>query len=395
MSAAEHRGPLAGLRVVELAGQGPGPFAAMVLADLGADVVRVDRPPASGGLDPSKDILARSRRSVAVDIKDRRGVDVVLHLVEQADALIDPFRPGVLERLGLGPDVALDRNPRLVYARMTGWGQDGPYAERAGHDINYLAQSGVLGLFGEPGGPPVPPMNFVADFGGGAMFLAVGVLGGVLDARARGVGQVVDVAMVDGVALQAAMVWQLRALGSYTPARGSNVLDGGAPFYGVYETADGGHLGVGAMEPQFHRAFLDAVGLGDDADELLARRNDKGSWPEARRRIAEVVRLRTRDEWAAVFEGVDACATPVLSLDEALADPHLQHRGVYVDAFGVTQPAPAPRFTATPGRISAPPALPGGESREVLADWGMDADAVEELVAAGIVVEASSRSDHL
>jgi alpha-methylacyl-CoA racemase len=381
-------GPLAGVTVVELQGVGPGPFCGMLLSDLGADVIRVDRPGGSSGdRPPITDVLARGRLSIAVDLKRPEGVEVVLRLVERADALIEPFRPGVAERLGLGPEACAARNERLVYGRMTGWGQAGPYAQKAGHDINYLSLNGVLSLVGSTGGPPVPPLNLVGDFGGGAMFLALGLVSGILNARVTGRGQVVDVAMVDGSALLAAMIHQIRAFGGWDTARGSNVLDGGAPYYGVYETADGGYMSVGAMEPQFYRALLEGLDLADDP-EVAGARDDKQRWPELRRRFAETFKSRTRADWVEEFAGRDACTTPVLSLDEAIDDPHMAERGLYPEQFGVRQPAPAPRFERTPAAVAGPPPLAGAHTEQVLADAGFAADEVAALVASGAVQTA-------
>jgi alpha-methylacyl-CoA racemase len=384
--AASPPGALAGCRVVELVGVGPGPFCGMLLADMGADVVRIERPAGPVVRDPRADVLARNRPSVAVDLKRPAAVELVLDLVSGADALIDPFRPGVTERLGLGPDTCFERNRRLVYGRMTGWGQEGRLAWRAGHDINYLARNGVLGLIGRADGPPVPPINLVGDFGGGAMFLAVGLLAGIISARATGVGQVVDAAMVDGSALLTAMVHQLRALDDWRPERGTNVLDTGAPYYDVYETSDGGFMSVGSMEPQFYEALLEVLGL--DSDPVCRERFDRGNWPSIRERFAAAFRSRTRTEWAAAFADVDACVEPVLGLDEALADDYVEEREIYVEHAGVVQPAPAPRFSATPSTIRSRPPLPGEQSVAALAAWGIEHDRIERLVEAGAVVPA-------
>ncbi|MET0303379.1 MAG: CaiB/BaiF CoA-transferase family protein [Microbacteriaceae bacterium] len=380
-------GPLADVKVVELQGVGPGPFGGMLLADYGADVVRIDRPGgSSAGRDPVSDVLARGRRSVAVDLKRPEGVEVVLRIVEGADALIEPFRPGVAERLGLGPDTCLERNPRLVYCRMTGWGQDGPYRDRAGHDINYLSLNGILHMIGTKGGPPVPPLNLVGDFGGGGMLLALGLVCGIVHARATGEGQVVDVAMQDGSALLTAMIHQMRAFGGWAPERGTNVLDGGAPYYGVYETSDGGYMSVGPIEPQFYKELVEGLGLVDDP-VVQGARDDRERWPALHDRFAEVFRSRTRDEWAAVFAGKDACATPVLSLDEAMHEPQVAERGTYVEEFGVVQPAPAPRFSATPAAITTPAPAAGKHSRAVLADFGFDDKEIASLLGSGAVFD--------
>ncbi|QYC41545.1 Succinyl-CoA:(R)-benzylsuccinate CoA-transferase subunit BbsF [Nonomuraea coxensis DSM 45129] len=364
-------GPLTGVRVVELLGIGPGPFCGMVLADLGADVVRVERPVPAGrpAEAPAADILARGQRSVTADLKSAEGRSAVLGLVRAADVLIDPFRPGVTERLGLGPEDCLAANPRLVYGRMTGWGQEGPYAPRAGHDINYIALSGALSLCGNAGGPPVPPVNLLGDFGGGAMFLAVGVLAALLHARSTGEGQVVDAAMVDGSAALTAMTHQMLALGAWGP-RGTNVLDTGAPYYNVYRAADGGWVSVGAIEDPFYAELLDVLGLAGD-ELATAGRHDRERWPDLQRLFAGVFATRTRAEWAEAFAGRDACFAPVWELAEAQAEPHLAQRGTYVREFGVTQPAPAPRFSRTPAAIGGPPPHPGQHTGEVFRDWGV------------------------
>jgi len=364
-------GPLSGVRVIEIAGIGPGPFAAMMLADMGADVVRVDRAqqvnPAFDTSRPNLEILNRGRRSIGVDLKHPEGAETVLRLVEQADALIEGFRPGVAERLGIGPDTCLARNPRLVYGRMTGWGQDGPYAQAAGHDINYIALAGALAHFGRAGQKPTPPINLVGDFGGGGMLMAFGIACALVEAGRSGKGQVVDAAMVDGSAILMAMIWGFRALGVWGE-RGTNVLDTGAPFYDTYETADGKYVSVGALEPQFYRELLERTGLAGEVDP--ARQMDQSSWPELREKLTAVFRSRTRDEWCALLDGTDACFAPVLTMDEARSHPHLVARATIVEDHGVPQPAPAPRFSRTPGAIRRPPAWPGQHTDEVLAEWG-------------------------
>lgn len=379
-------GPLRGVRVVELAGLGPAPFAATLLADLGADVIRVDRP--GGGtalLPPEYDLLARGRPSVAVDLKQPEGVRVVKDLVAGADVLLEGFRPGVAERLGLGPDDCHAVNPRLVYGRMTGWGQDGPLAHTAGHDIDYIALTGALHAIGRNGGPPQIPMNLLGDFGGGGMYLVVGVLAGLLEARTSGEGQVVDAAIVDGTAHLMTMILGMLGSGGWSDQRGRNLLDSGAPFYDVYATSDGEHLAVGALEPQFWQAVLDRLaGAGVAVDEFPDR-NDPTRWPELRKRLAETFAGRTRAEWLEVFDGSDACVAPVLSFDEATKHPHIAERGTYVEHEGVTQPAPAPRFSRTPAELSTPPRRPGSDSREALLKWGIgDVDA---LIDAGVVTQ--------
>ncbi|MDT3399477.1 CaiB/BaiF CoA-transferase family protein [Streptomyces sp. B1866] len=363
-------GPLAGARVVELAGIGPGPFAAMLLADLGADVVRVDRPGGPVlGIDPERDVTGRNKRSVVLDLKSAHGPRAVLDLAARADVLIEGNRPGVAERLGVGPDACLARNPRLVYGRMTGWGQHGPLADTAGHDIGYVAVTGALGMIGAAGGPPAVPANLLGDYAGGSLYLVVGVLAALHHARATGTGQVVDAAIVDGTAHLTAMIHGMLAAGAWQDRRGANLLDGGCPFYGTYETADGGHMAVGALEPQFYAEFTRLLGIAD----RLPDRDDFGRWDELRAAVAARFGMRTREEWTAVFDGSDACVAPVLSLREAPAHPHLAARGTFVTHAGLTQPAPAPRFSATPGGVRRPPARPGADAAEVARDWDVPA----------------------
>ncbi|MGW0434526.1 CaiB/BaiF CoA transferase family protein [Micromonospora sp. NPDC003197] len=363
-------GPLAGVRVVELAGIGPGPFAAMLLADLGADVVRVDRPEpgALAAGDPRRDLLNRGKRSVVVDLKHPDGAEVVLGLADQAAIVIEGWRPGVAERLGIGPQAVLERNPGLVYGRMTGWGQHGPLARAAGHDIGYIAVAGALHPIGRAGGPPQIPLNLVGDFGGGALYLVVGCLAALHVARTTGRGQVVDAAIVDGTAHLTTMFAGLLTAGAWQPERGRNLLDGGAPFYDVYATADGGHMAVGALEPQFYAELLRLLGL---ADADLPAQHDVAGWPVLRARFAEVFAGRTRDEWTKVFEGTDACVAPVLSLAEAQRHPHLVARATFEEHFGVRQPAVAPRLSQTPGAIGGGPPLPGADTETVLTEWGL------------------------
>lgn len=368
-------GPLEGVRVVELAGLGPAPFAGMVLSDLGADVLRLDR--ADGALlAVPNDPLHRGRPSVTVDLKSAGGVDVVLRLAELADVLIEGFRPGVAERLGIGPEPCTARNPRLVYARMTGWGQSGRLAARAGHDINYIALAGALGALGRAGEPPAPPLNLIGDFGGGGMLLALGVTAALLERERSGRGQVVDAAMVDGAALLTSFLYGLRAAGIWSDDRGTNLLDGGAPFYDTYETADGGYVAVGALEPQFYAALLTGLGL---AEEALPGQHDRAGWPELRERFAGVFASRTRDDWAAHFADVDACVTPVLSAAEAPHHPHNAERGTFTAVRGLIQPAPAPRFSRTAAAVRQPP--PG----ETLLAWGLLASEIAELRRTGAV----------
>jgi alpha-methylacyl-CoA racemase len=365
-------GPLVGLRVIELAGIGPGPHAAMLLGDLGADVIRVERP--SGGkqilqLAPTADDqMLRGRRSVMLDLKDPAGRETVLRLVERADVLIEGLRPGVIERLGVGPADCHARNPRLVYARMTGWGQDGPLADRAGHDITYIALTGALHAIGTAGGKPVPPLNLVGDFGGGSMFLVLGVLAALWERDRSGAGQVVDAAMVDGVSVLAQMFWSLRACGLWSDQRGTNLLDSGTPFYDTYACADGRYVAVGALEPQFYAALLKGLGLiGEDLPGQL----DQAGWPVLRQRFTDVFATRSRDEWVAVFEGTDACVAPVLSFAEVPTHPHIAARGTVITVDGVPQAAPAPRFSRTRPDRPAPPPKPGADTADVLADWNV------------------------
>jgi alpha-methylacyl-CoA racemase len=383
-------GPLTGIRVVELAGIGPAPYACMLLAELGADLIRVDRP-GGGGIfvDPSKDALNRSRPSVAVDLKSAEGRDVLLRLLDSADVLVEGLRPGVLERLGVGPDEALARNPRLVFARMTGWGQDGPMAQRAGHDINYLGLTGALHAIGTED-TPIVPLNIGADFGGGSMFLLVGILASLVERATSGRGQVVDAAMVDGASSLITMVYGLLGAGLWQDRRAANLLDGGAPFYDTYACADGRHVAVGALEPQFYAAFLEGLGL---TGALPGGQYDVANWPEHRRRFAEVFATKPRDEWAALFVDTDACVTPVLGLREAPSHPHLAARGTFVEGDGGSQPAPAPRFPRTPGAVRGAPRTPGADTRRVLADWGFGDDEVARLLEAGVVSEASAVSE--
>ena len=378
-------GPLKGLRVIELAGIGPGPFCGMMLSDMGAEVIRVDRMPAPGAR-RGRDVLARNRRSIAVDLKNPAGVEVVLKLVDTADALFEGFRPGVTERLGVGPDACMARNERLVYGRMTGWGQDGPMAHAAGHDINYIGLAGALHAIGEPGGKPVPPLNLIGDFGGGGMLLAYGLVCGMLEAARSGKGQVIDAAMVDGAAALMAMFFSLAGRGFKTE-RGANMLDGGAHFYNTYETADGEHICVGAIEPQFYAELVEKAGL--DAERFGAQM-DAEQWPERREELARVFKAKTRAEWRAIMEGSDVCFAPVLSIAEAPAHPHNRHRATFVTVDGVTQPAPAPRFSRTQAEIAHPARTPGEDTRAVLADIGLDEAAIDALERGGVVAQTGA-----
>jgi alpha-methylacyl-CoA racemase len=377
-------GPLEGLRVVEVVGLGPGPFCAMVLADLGADVISVERPPALP-TDPANvryDILRRGRRSLALDLKAPEGPEVLLRLVATSDALLEGFRPGVAERLGIGPGECLGRNPRLVYGRMTGWGQDGPRAHEAGHDITYAAVGGALAHLGRHGELPAPPLNLVADFGGGGMLLALGLVAGLLHAQRTGEGQVVDAAMVDGTALLMAPFYGARAMGFWNDERGTNLLDSGAPHYDVYRCADGAEVAVGALEPAFFAALLEVLELDPAA---VPGQDEVDRWPELRRVLTERFASRPRDAWLARAEGRDACLAPVLTMREAAQDPHVRARGTVVEVDGVPQPAPAPRFSGTPAALDRPPPVPGQHTDELLWDLGYTNEEIEALRASAVV----------
>ena len=372
-------GPLKGVKVIELAGIGPGPFCGMMLSDMGAEVLRIDRAQHVSGKAPKNraaDVVGRGRRSVGVDLKNPAGVETILRLIERADALIEGFRPGVMERLGLGPDVCLARNPRLVYGRMTGWGQQGPLAHAAGHDINYIALGGALHAIGRAGEKPVPPLNLVGDYGGGGMLLAFGVLAALVERSQSGKGQVVDAAMVDGAAVLMALFHGMRAAGFWLDERGTNLLDTGAHFYDVYETADGKHVSLGSIEPQFYAELLRLTGL---EDESLPAQTDRARWPEMKERLAKVIKAKTRDEWNEIMEGSEVCFAPVLSMAEAPEHRHNKARGTFIELEGVVQPAPAPRFSRTPPEVAGPPACLGQHTDEVLADWGFSADEIAQL----------------
>jgi alpha-methylacyl-CoA racemase len=376
-------GPLRGVRVVELAGIGPGPHACMILADLGADVIRVDRPggqPLTGG---PTDLLNRGRPSIALDLKHPGGVATVLDLVATADVLVEGLRPGTTERLGLGPDDCLARNPRLVYGRMTGWGQEGPLAQTAGHDLGYIAITGALFGMGQDRSRPMFPSNLVGDFGGGSTYLVIGILAALLEARLSGQGQVVDAAIVDGTAHLNAMATGMYAGGLLREARASNLLDGGAPFYDVYETADGRHLAIGALEPNFYDELVQRLGIAD----VVPDRNDPATHDELRRIVAEAVAGRTQADWVGVFDGSDACVAPVIPLSEAFTHPHLAARGTFVDRDGIVQPAPAPRFSRSSATLTSPPPVAAGQdTREALLAWGIEG--VDDLLASGAAVQA-------
>ncbi|HMS58406.1 MAG TPA: CaiB/BaiF CoA-transferase family protein [Tepidiformaceae bacterium] len=375
-------GPLAGFKVLEIAGIGPGPFCAMLLADMGAEVIRIDRTTDTPRSNPARvatDISRRGRKSIAVDLKTPEGVETVLKLVEKADALQEGFRPGVMERLGLGPDVCLARNPGLVYGRMTGWGQDGPMSQAAGHDINYIALSGALHAIGRRGEKPVPPLNLVGDFGGGGMFLAFGIVAALLERSRSGKGQVVDAAMTEGSSILMAMFWGMRHAGGFSPLRGTNTLDSGSHFYDTYETKDGKWVSFGSIEPQFYAEFLRLTGLD------IPNQHDSAAWPELKEKVAACILTKTRDEWSALMEGTDVCFAPVLDIEEAARHPHNVARKAFVEANGLLQPAPAPRFSRTEPEIMGPSPAPGQHTREILTSWGIPG--VDALIASGAVVQ--------
>lgn len=371
------QGPLTGLKIVEFAGIGPGPFCGMLLSDLGADVVRIDRK--GQGRGSPADITARGRRSIGLDLKNPASIETCLKLMESADAVFEGFRPGVMERLGLGPDVALKRNPKLVYGRMTGWGQFGPYANAAGHDMNYIAITGALHAIGT-GEKPIPPLNLVGDFGGGALYLAFGLLAGVISARETGRGQVIDCAMSDGAASLMAMFYGFKASGMWKEERRSNLLDGGAHFYDTYQCADGKWISIGSIEPQFYALLLEKTGINDPA---FAAQMDRGQWDSLREKLGHVIAQKTQAEWCEIMDATDVCFAPVLDLDEAPRHPHNVARETFVEVAGVVQPAPAPRFSATPGAIQGPPPAIGAHDTEALGDWGFSAAEIDSLKSAG------------
>ena len=377
-------GPLAGIRIIEIAGIGPGPFCGMMLADHGAEVIRVDRPGGQALVgDPASDLLNRSRKSVCIDLKRPEGIAAARRLIGSADGLIEGFRPGVMERLGLGPDTLIADNPKLVYGRMTGWGQDGPYAQAAGHDLNYIALSGVLHACGRAGDKPTPPINLLGDFGGGGMMLAFGMVAALLSASKTGEGQVVDCAMTDGSALLATMIWSLRANGRWSDKRGTNLLDTGAHFYDCYETADGQFISIAPVEPQFYRDLLMRLGLADDPD--FASQNDPRRWPALKDRLEALLLTRTRAEWCELLEHTDACFAPVLSMDEAPLHPHNQQRETFVSVEGIVQPAPAPRYSRTKTAPPTPLVQSTGQVQSILSGIGFAADELERLRAEGII----------
>ena len=384
------RGPLTGYKIIEIAGIGPGPFAAMMLSDMGAEVIRVERVQAVRDTQSSNanwDVMQRGRKNVAIDLKHADGVEALLQLVEKADAMIEGFRPGVMERLGVGPDVCLARNKKLVFGRMTGWGQDGPYANAAGHDINYIALAGALAHFGRAGEAPVPPLNMVGDFGGGGMLLAYGVVCALLEAQRSGAGQVVDAAMVDGSAILMSMFWGFKNIGLHDEnARGTNMLDSGAHFYDVYKCSDGKYVSIGSIEPQFYAQLLQLTGLASDAE--FANQQDRTMWPKLKQRLTEVFATKTQAEWCKIMEGTDVCFAPVLTMSEAAKHPHNVARKTFIEIAGTTQPAPAPRFSRTVASLPTAPVGAGANTREVLQSWGIQN--VDELITRGVVKESGA-----
>lgn len=368
-------GPLKGLKVLEMAGIGPGPFCAMMLADMGAEVIRIDRLNHKGS-GHRANVLNRGRRSIALDLKNPASVEAVLRLVEQADALVEGFRPGVMERLGLGPDVCLERNPKLIFGRMTGWGQTGPLAQAAGHDINYISIAGALGAMGYSDRPPAPPLNLVGDFGGGAMYLLTGILAALFERSNSGKGQVIDAAMTDGTASLLSPFYGLMAMNMWTTERQANKLDGGAHYYGSYECSDGRYISIGSIEPQFYALLLE---LAEIEDEAFLAQQDQSGWTQLREKLENLFISKTRAEWCELMEGTDICFAPVLDLGEAPSHPHNEARATYIDYEGVTQPAPAPRFSRTESKIQSAAALVGEHSEQILADWGFDSGEIDQL----------------
>jgi len=387
-STSASRGPLAGYKIIEIAGIGPGPFAAMMLSDMGAEVVRVERVQAvRDSANANWDVMQRGRKNVAIDLKHADGVEALLQLVDRADALIEGFRPGVMERLGVGPDVCLARNKKLVFGRMTGWGQDGPYANSAGHDINYIALAGALAHFGRAGEAPVPPLNMVGDFGGGGMLLAYGVVCALLEAQRSGAGQVVDAAMVDGSAILMSMFWGFKNIGLHDEnARGTNMLDTGAHFYDVYKCSDEKFVSIGSIEPQFYAQLLQLTGLANDAE--FANQQDRTMWPKLKQRLTAVFATKSQAQWCQIMEGTDVCFAPVLTMSEAAKHPHNVARQTFIEVDGVAQPAPAPRFSRTEATVSHGPVVAGENTREVLQSWGVKN--VDDLIARGVVKQSTS-----
>ena len=385
------KGPLSGYRIIEIAGIGPGPFAAMMLADMGAEVIRVERAQSVKGEAPATahwDTLLRGRKNIAIDLKNPQGVEALLQLVEKADAIIEGFRPGVMERLGIGPTECAKRNPKIVFGRMTGWGQDGPYAPLAGHDINYIALAGALAHFSRAGEAPVPPLNMVGDFGGGGMFLAFGVVCALLETQKSGKGQVIDAAMIDGSATLMSMFWAMKSIGMFNEnAPGTNLLDTGAHFYDVFQCQDDKYISIGSIEPQFYALLLEKTGLTNDP--AFAKQMDPSQWPMLKAKLQVVIKQKTQAQWCAIMEGTDVCFAPVLTMTEATQHPHHIARNTFINIAGVTQPAPAPRFSRTSPETPTPPAHAGQHSTQILNEWGISN--ITELLASGAVVDGSSK----
>ena len=376
-------GPLKGIKIIEVGGIGPGPFCAMMLADMGAEILRIERKGQyPGPVEPKYNVWHRNRRSVLIDLKKPEGREVLLKLIEQADALIEGFRPGVMEGLGLGPDICFKRNPKLIFGRMTGWGQDGPLALAAGHDINYIALTGALYAIGRPKENPIPPLNLVGDLGGGGMLLAFGILCALLEAKHSGQGQIVDAAMVDGAALLMGIFYAMRAAGTWSDERGMNILDGGAHFYNTYETLDGKWISIGSIEPQFYKLLLELTEIEDlDFDAQM----DRKKWIALKKKLAVVFKAKTRNEWCRIMEGTDVCFAPVLSLEEAPHHPHNLHRKTFVQYDGWLQPAPAPRFSRTPPELQTPPPMPGEHTESALLDWGFMMNEIDSIKKGGVI----------
>jgi alpha-methylacyl-CoA racemase len=385
------KGPLSGYRIIEIAGIGPGPFAAMMLADMGAEVIRVERAQSVKGAAPATahwDTLLRGRKNIAIDLKNPQGVEALLQLVEKADAIIEGFRPGVMERLGIGPTECAKRNPKIVFGRMTGWGQDGPYAPLAGHDINYIALAGALAHFSRAGEAPVPPLNMVGDFGGGGMFLAFGVVCALLETQKSGKGQVIDAAMIDGSATLMSMFWAMKSIGMFNEnAPGTNLLDTGAHFYDVFQCQDDKYISIGSIEPQFYALLLEKTGLTNDP--AFAKQMDPSQWPMLKTKLQDVIKQKTQAQWCAIMEGTDVCFAPVLTMTQATQHPHHIARNTFINIAGVTQPAPAPRFSRTSPETPTPPAHAGQHSAQILNEWGISN--INELLASGAVVDGSSK----
>jgi alpha-methylacyl-CoA racemase len=374
-------GPLKGIKIIEMAGIGPGPFCGMVLADLGAEVIRVDRASAKG-TGSRQEASNRGKKSIAVDLKSKEGVEIVLKLVQEADAIFEGFRPGVMERLGLGPEECMELNESLVYGRMTGWGQDGPLANAAGHDINYISLSGALAAIGRPGSPPVPPLNLIGDFGGGGMLLALGLVSALLESKQSGKGQVVDAAMTDGSALLMTMIYTMQSSGFWKDSMGSNMLDGGAHFYDTYECSDGKFISLGSIEPQFYKLLCDLAGFDNN---LSSDQMSRDGWPEKKKAVKEIILTKTREEWCQIMEGTDVCFAPVLNMEEAPNHPHNKARQTFIELEGATQPAPAPRFSRTNPEVQSSPSLAGEHTDEILQSLNLGADEIEKLKTSGSV----------